>query len=252
MVAVLAPQPADLVVEIGAGAGALTAHLAGRAGRVLALEVDPALFAELAARAARWPGVEPRLVDARTFPYETLRAARPDPAGRVLVTGNLPYSAAKAILARLLAAHAALDRLVVMLQREVAERLVAAPGGRAYGALSVLWQLWADLQLVRLVPPGAFRPPPEVDSAVVAGTFRAEPRAPVPHPALFERVVRAGFGRRRKTLLNALRGGALPGGPDGPARALAAAGLDGRRRAETLTVAEFAALARSFAALEGA
>src|SRR5262249_23748875 len=141
---------ADVVCEIGAGPGALTRALAARAGRLLALEIDPALRDRpppgarggAGGRRGRGrPGGPPaRLADGRVYPYEGLPALRPTPEGRVLVVGNLPYSASKAILERLLAAHAALDRAVLMLQREVAERLAARPGGREYGALSVFWQ----------------------------------------------------------------------------------------------------------------
>jgi 16S rRNA (adenine1518-N6/adenine1519-N6)-dimethyltransferase len=237
---------ADLVCEIGAGPGALTPALAARAGRLVALEVDPALHARLAAAARRWPSaarVEVRLADARTFPYETLALLRPDPRGAVLVAGNLPYAASKPILERLLAARAALDRAVLMLQREVAERLAATPGGGAYGALSVLWGLWADVTLLEIVPPGAFRPPPAVESAVVAVAFRRAPRVPVADEAVLRRVVRAAFAQRRKTLANALRGGGL-GEAARVAGALVEAGIDGRRRAETLDLGEFARLAR--------
>src|SRR5262249_58034696 len=108
--------------------------------------------------------------------YEGLRALGPDPSGRVLVVGTLPYSASKAILERLLAAHATVDRAVLMLQREVAERLAAAPGGREYGALSVFWQRWATVSPLLVVPPGAFRPAPAVESAVVTATFVTSPR----------------------------------------------------------------------------
>lgn len=237
---------ADVVCEIGAGRGALTRSLAARAGRLLALELDPALEARLRAEAGQWPAagrVEVRLADARTFPYDTLPALRPDPRGRVLVAGNLPYAASKPILERLLAARAALDRAVLMLQREVAERLTARPGGRAYGALTVFWGLWAEVALLALVPPAAFRPPPAVESAVVTVDFRRTPRVPVADEATLRRVVRAAFARRRKTLANALRGGGL-GDPACVAAALERAGIDGRRRAETLDVGEFAALAR--------
>jgi 16S rRNA (adenine1518-N6/adenine1519-N6)-dimethyltransferase len=237
--------PADLVCEIGAGPGALTRALAARAGRLVALEVDPALRERLAAAATHWPEaarVEIRQADARAFPYETLGALRPDPAGRVLVAGNLPYSVSKAILDRLLDARATLDRLVLMLQREVAERLVAGPGGRDYGALSIVWQRWATLATLLVVPPAAFRPPPAVESAVVVATFGAAPRVAVADEAAFARVVRAAFAQRRKTLENALRGGAVGPGEVVHA-ALGAAGIDGRRRAETLSLEEFARLA---------
>jgi 16S rRNA (adenine1518-N6/adenine1519-N6)-dimethyltransferase len=229
----------------------LTGRLAARAGRVLALEIDPALHGRLVAQAHRWRNVEPRLADARSFPYEALRADCPPP-GRVLVAGNLPYSASKAILLRLWDARAALDAATLMLQREVAERLVAAPGGKAYGVLSVLWQAWADLALLFVVPPGAFRPPPAVDSAVVRAAFRASPRVPLGDPAAFVRLVKAAFAQRRKTLANSLRSGFPRLGAAGIEAALGAAGIEGRRRAETLTLEEFARLARSFVAPDAA
>jgi 16S rRNA (adenine1518-N6/adenine1519-N6)-dimethyltransferase len=243
---------ADLVCEIGAGPGVLTELLAGRAGRVVALELDPALHARLAARGDRWPTVDLRLADARTFPYETLRDLRPSPEGRVLVVGNLPYSASKPILLRLWEARAMLDAATVMLQREVAERLVAPPGGKAYGVLSVLWQAWAELALLLVVPPRAFRPPPAVESAVVRAVFRATPPVPIGDPAAFVRVVKAAFAQRRKTLANALRAGFRGLGAAGVEAGLAAAGIDGRRRGETLSLAEFARLAHFFAGPEAA
>jgi 16S rRNA (adenine1518-N6/adenine1519-N6)-dimethyltransferase len=242
--------PADLVCEIGPGPGALTRALAARAGRFVALEIDPALRARLAAAATHWgeaSRVEIREADARGFSYEALRALRPDPGGHVLVVGNLPYSVSKAILERLLDAHATLDRAVLMLQREVAERLAAAPGGREYGALSVFWRRWADVTQLLIVPPAAFRPPPAVESAVVTVTFRSVPRVAVADEHGFARVVRAAFGQRRKTLGNALRGGGL-GSAAQIAAALAAAGIDGGRRAETLSLEEFARLAGALAA----
>ncbi|MBI4012532.1 MAG: ribosomal RNA small subunit methyltransferase A [Candidatus Rokubacteria bacterium] len=241
----------DLVCEIGAGHGVLTGRLAARAGRVLALEIDPALHAGLAARAGRWPNVAVELADGRTYPYERLRAAHPV-RGRILVAGNLPYSASKPILLRLWDSRGGLDAATLMLQREVAERLVAAPGGKAYGALSVLWQVWADLALLFAVPPGAFRPPPAVESAVVRAAFRASPRVPIADPAAFARVVKAGFAQRRKTLANALRAGLAGLGAAGVEAALAGAGIDGRRRAETLSLPEFARLAQFFAGPEAA
>jgi 16S rRNA (adenine1518-N6/adenine1519-N6)-dimethyltransferase len=234
----------DCVCEIGAGDGALTRALAARSGRLIALEVDPPLHQRLAAASTHWPDarhVEIRLADACGFPYETLRALRPDPAGRVLVVGNLPYSASKAILERLLAVHAMLDRAVLMLQREVAERLAAVPGGREYGALSVFWQRWATVSRLLVVPPEAFRPPPAVESAVVTVTFEATPRVAVADEEGFTRVVRAAFGQRRKTLANALRGGGLWSAAR-LTSALTDAGIDGGRRAETLTLVEFARL----------
>lgn len=236
---------ADVVCEIGAGPGTLTWALAARVGRLVALEIDPALQARLAAAARTWPDrerVEIKLADARGFAYEELHALRPAPAGRVLVVGNLPYSVSKLILGRLFDARAALDAAVLMLQREVAERITAPPGGREYGALSVFWQRWADVTQLEVVPPVAFRPPPAVESAVIRVGFRTIPRVPVGDEAMFTRVVRAAFGQRRKTLGNALRGGGL-GGAERLAAALDRATIDGGRRAETLSLEEFARLA---------
>jgi 16S rRNA (adenine1518-N6/adenine1519-N6)-dimethyltransferase len=249
IVAAVGATADDLVCEIGAGEGVLTGRLRAAAGRVVALEIDPALRAGLA---RRWPDLDLRDADARRFSYGALAAERPAPGGRVLVVGNLPYSASKPILARLFEAHPALDAAVVMLQREVAERLTAAPGSRAYGVLSVLWQVWADLALVRIVPPGAFRPPPAVESGVVRATFRRVPRVPIADERTFARLVKAAFAQRRKTLANALRPAGPTLGAVPVAEALGAAGIDGRRRAETLTLEEFARLARFFAARGGA
>lgn len=245
IVEALGPTARDLVCEIGAGPGVLTRALAPRAGRLVALEIDPALQAALASAVRAWPTVarvEVRLADARTFPYAELAALRPDPGGRVLVAGNLPYSVSKPILEALLDARAALDEAVLMLQREVAARLTAPPGGGAYGALTLYWRLWADVELVEIVPPSAFRPPPAVESAVIHVTFRRTPRVGGLDERAFTRVVRAAFAQRRKTLANALRGGGLGTAPR-VTGALVAAGIDPGRRAETLRLDEFARLA---------
>jgi 16S rRNA (adenine1518-N6/adenine1519-N6)-dimethyltransferase len=131
--------------------------------------------------------------------------------------------------------------MALMLQREVAERLAASPGGKVYGALSVLTQAVCDVALALRVPPGAFRPPPQVESAVVCLTPRATPRVPPALHARFEKVVKAAFSSRRKTLANALAGGL--GVPLGAARETATAcGVDPGRRAETLTIDEFVEL----------
>ena len=231
----LAPTDRDLVVEIGPGEGALTGELARRSGRLIALEVDRALLDRLR---RRWPEVEVLQADARTWDYGTL--VRP-PGGRVLVVGNLPYSVSKPIVTALHAARGSIDVMALMLQREVAERLAAPPGGKVYGALSVLTQAGCEVELALRVPPGAFRPPPQVDSAVVRLTPRVESRVPAAMEGRFREVVRAAFGRRRKTLPNALSEGLRV--PLTHAReATARAGVDPARRAETLTIEEFVAL----------
>jgi 16S rRNA (adenine1518-N6/adenine1519-N6)-dimethyltransferase len=243
----VAPTARDLVVEIGPGRGALTESLAARAGRLLALEIDGGLAAALQARFADAPSVEILQADARRFDYAGLRARRPDPEGRVLVAGNLPYSVGKPILAALVESGAAIDEMTLMLQKEVADRVAAPPGSKTYGALSVLTQAAAAVRLAFPVPPGAFSPPPQVDSAVLHLRPHREPPVPLPDPRRFAAVVRAAFGQRRKSLANALAAGLAV--PAETARdRCQAAGIDPGRRAETLSLAEFAHLALAFRA----
>lgn len=226
------PTPADLVLEIGPGEGALTAHLAARAGAFIGLEVDAGLARRLAGR------FDVRHADARTWDYGALSA----PGGRVLVVGNLPYSTSKPILMRLCDAHATIAEMALMLQREVAERVAAPPGSRTYGGLSVLVQLHWEVRPALQVPPGAFRPPPLVESAVLHLRSRGAMAVPVGDEARFRRVVLAAFGQRRKAIANALAAGLHV--PASTARErLRLAGIDATRRAETLSVEEFARLA---------
>jgi 16S rRNA (adenine1518-N6/adenine1519-N6)-dimethyltransferase len=237
IVDLLAPTTHDLVVEIGPGAGALTGELARRAGRVVALEIDRGLAARLR---ARFPSIEVVEGDARAWDYGAI--ARPR-AGRALVVGNLPYSVGKPILAALIAARTAIDEMALMLQLEVAERVSAPPGGKTYGSLSVLSQLYCDAHVALRVAPGAFRPPPAVESAVLHLRVLQAPRVPLADERRFHAVVRSAFAQRRKTLANAVAAGL--GLPLAVVRANATtAGVDPGRRAETLTILEFAELAR--------
>ena len=247
IVALVRPTAQDLVMEIGPGEGALTGLLGAAAGRLVALEVDPTLAARLRERFQGAAHVEILEADAIHHDYAGLPGLRPDPAGRVLVVGNLPYSVGTAILTALLTAGPSIARvapmeMALMLQREVAERVAAAPGSRTYGSLSVLSQLAAEVRVAFSVPPGAFRPPPQVDSAVIH--LRALPAPPVAvgDAGRFRTGVRAAFSQRRKTLANALASGLrLPVGR--LKDVLAATGIDPARRAETLSLAEFARLA---------
>ncbi|MGE0392624.1 MAG: 16S rRNA (adenine(1518)-N(6)/adenine(1519)-N(6))-dimethyltransferase RsmA [Vicinamibacterales bacterium] len=239
LVTVVAPDPGDTVVEIGPGGGALTLALAPRVGRLVAIEVDRDLADEL----------EPRLpanasilrADVLTLDLAALCSAYgPRP---VRVVGNLPYNISSPILFGLLAAHGDgkhISDATVMLQREVAERLAARPGGGDYGVLAVQAGLTADVRLAFELPPGAFRPPPKVHSAVVRMDFH-EPRPPVADPARFTSVVRALFTQRRKTILNALKHAAALDGPEARA-ALDAAGIDPAARPEQVDVATFVRL----------
>jgi 16S rRNA (adenine1518-N6/adenine1519-N6)-dimethyltransferase len=231
------PGADDLVVEIGPGEGALTGELARRAGRVVALEVDPALVERLRARV---PRVEVVQADARRWDYGRLAAP---PGGRVLVVGNLPYSVGKPILMALVEARVAIAEMALMLQREVAERVAAPPGSKVYGSLSVLTQIYCDARVVLRVPPGAFRPPPKVESSVLHLRVLRRPRVELADAQRFQAVVRAAFGQRRKMLANALAAG-LGVSLEVVRRAATTAGVEPGRRAETLTILEFAELAR--------
>jgi 16S rRNA (adenine1518-N6/adenine1519-N6)-dimethyltransferase len=230
--------PDDWVVEIGAGLGTLTARLADAvpAGRVVAVERERDMVAVLENELGARANVEIRAENALTFDYAAVagRAGK-----RVAVAGNLPYQIASPLLFAILAARFHVERAIVMLQKEMADRLLAAPGTESYGALGVMIALHADVTPVVRARAGAFYPAPKVDSAVVALRPLAGPRFDVDEER-YGRVVHAAFGQRRKTLRNALRAATADAGA-----ALARAGIDGGRRGETLTLAEFAALANA-------
>ncbi len=230
----------EVVVELGAGLGHLTARLLARGARVVAVERDRDMARVL--RGELGEAVRLLEADAARLDYRAL-AVEAGEGGPVAVVGNLPYHLSSPILFSLLDQADAVSRAVLLLQREVAERLSAAPGTKAWGLLSVLLQQRAEVTVERRVPPGAFLPPPKVESAVVRVAFGPS-RAEVVDPARFRRLVKAGFAQRRKTLGNALRASRL-GPPASRAAALRAAGIDAARRGETLAVAEWAALERA-------
>lgn len=239
----LEPSPADTFLEIGPGRGALTRPLAARVKRIVAVEIDR----DLAARGSQDPQLQAnvRIVEGDFLDVDLEELLRGEELP-VRVVGNLPYNVSSPILFKLLAAHDAGRRFrdaTLMLQREVADRLVATPGTRAYGALAIQVALHADATRLLALPPGAFRPPPKVTSAVVRLRFRP-PAADVGDPPVFERVVRGIFLQRRKTMGNALKPVADSFGRSAP-QLLEAAAIDPRRRPETLTLEEMARLARA-------
>ena len=242
LVEAIAPGPDDVFLEVGPGRGALTLALAPRAARIVAVEVDRDLAAALRRAApANVTIVEGDFLE-RDF-VGLLDAGAPARA-----VGNLPYNLSTAILFRLIDLAGEGRRLrdaTLMLQREVADRLGAEPGGRTWGVLSACQQLRADVEKRFVLPPGAFRPAPKVHSAVV--TLRYRPVSPpVADAALFDTLVRAIFTQRRKVLDNALAPFAAARGIP-PQAALAEAGISGRRRPETLSLQELAALTGVFA-----
>ena len=243
VIAAIAPRADETFIEIGPGTGALTRPLAARARAVTAFEIDRDLVAQLQATAP--PNVtvvegDFLTSDTSDFSFQTSNFLR--------VAGNLPYNVASPILFKLVALHAsglALADATVMLQREVANRLVAGPGSREYGVLSVLIGHSASVEAILKLPAGAFRPPPKVLSALVRLRFHA-PDPPAKAGAAFAGLVQAVFTRRRKTLANALLA-FPPAVAATPARMLRDAGIDGARRPETLSIPEFVRLADTLA-----
>ena len=241
--------PDDSVVEIGPGRGAITRPLAERCQRLLAIEVDRDLAADLDAnKLANVTVVTGDVLSVDLVPILTeWLDAPPGPSNQCRVVGNLPYNISSPILFRLieLAGNTGGVRdALLMLQKEVADRLIAKVGTGDYGVLTVLTTMHADVTRVLSLPPGAFRPPPKVHSAVVRLTFRP-PQARIDDPDAFVRMVRTTFTQRRKTVGNALKAFASEAGKDAAA-VLRDVGIDPRRRPETLELAEFAALANAF------
>jgi 16S rRNA (adenine1518-N6/adenine1519-N6)-dimethyltransferase len=227
----IAPSPDDVMVEIGPGHGALTEKLLGKSRTLDVIEIDRDLAAELNARWGSEPGFTLHGADALKFDFSALAAAR---GGRLRVIGNLPYNISTPLLFHLAAAHEAVHDLHVMLQKEVIDRIAAAPDSDAYGRLTVMLAPWFEAKHLFDVGPGAFTPAPRVWSAVARLTVRREPAFELP-PA-FARVVAAAFSQRRKTLRNCLR--SLLDADD-----IVKAGIDPGLRPEVLAPADFARLA---------
>jgi 16S rRNA (adenine1518-N6/adenine1519-N6)-dimethyltransferase len=227
---IVQPGRDESFLEIGAGRGALTLPLAARARSVVALELDASLVERLRPRLPA--NAELRHADALTA---SLAEWLPD-GGRVV--GNLPYAISSPLLRRCLDLRERARDLHLMLQEEVAERVASPPGRKSYGVLSVLFGLWADVEIVMRLPASAFDPPPRIRSAVIRARFLPAPRAAVPDAAALERLVRRAFGHRRKTLENNLQD-SYPHLKEN----LRLLNIGGSRRAETLSVGEFARLA---------
>jgi 16S rRNA (adenine1518-N6/adenine1519-N6)-dimethyltransferase len=234
------PQPGDRLVEIGPGQGAITFPLLQRHGSLTAIEFDRDLIAPLTAAAREFGVLTIVSGDVLDVDFTALAGGSAERPEKIRLVGNLPYNLSSPILFHALDHAAAIQDMHFMLQKEVVDRMAAGPGSKVYGRLSVMLQAYCAVTPLFKVPPGAFRPPPKVDSAVV----RLVPRAPgsidVADRSQFARVVRAAFGQRRKTLRNALNGVA-------DSAAIEAAGLDPGARAEQIEVGGFIRLANSLA-----
>jgi len=232
-------QGSDRVLEIGPGLGAMTDRMLELVEEVNVIELDR----DLAERMRLRPNGNLRVHegDALALDWEALLPAPP-----YKLVANLPYNISSQILFRILDHRRLLGRLVLMFQKEVGDRLVAAAGTKDYGILSVFCQLWYDIRRVTLVPPGAFHPPPKVTSAVLRFDPLPAARVAVADEVFFRRVVKGAFAQRRKTLRNSLVGSGFDAGC--VESALAASGIDAGRRGETLSLKEFAALAAALQA----
>jgi len=238
IVAAAGVRPGDAVLEIGPGIGTLTQGLLEAGAKVVAVELDQRLVRVLRETLAGYEDVRVVHGDILKINIPQQMAIAP-----YKVVANLPYYITTPILLLLLEQRLPVSVLVAMVQKEVAQRMVAAPGGKDYGALSVAVQYFTVPEIVLTVPPRSFIPAPAVESAVIRCTVRERPPVEVADEAAFFRVVKAAFAQRRKTLANALKAAGIDA-----AAVLAAAGVDGGRRGETLALAEFAAVTNAYQA----
>ncbi len=244
IVAALGDLEGRTVIEIGPGQGAITGRLATRAKQVIAVELDHELAIRLR---VQFPPEKVTVVeqDVLEFDFAAAQAECASTGERLSVVGNLPYYITSPILLKLAASHAALDLAVLMVQREVADRVTAQPGSRDYGVLSVTAQIFGPVEPLFTLPPSAFSPPPEVHSTVFRWRLapRFEELGVQAEP--FLRFVRLAFAQKRKTLANNLRAAGFA--PADVAHALEQVGIPPQARAETLSVDQFAALSKIFA-----
>jgi len=236
----MAPRPGQHLVEIGPGQGVLTRRLIARAGRLDAIEIDRDLAAALQAEAGVGENLTLHAADALRFDFASLAAERGAP---LRVVGNLPYNISTPLLFHLLGQRAHVVDMHFMLQREVVERMAAAADTPARGRLSVMIQAGCRVEPLFRLGPGAFRPPPKVDSSVVRLIPRTEPGVPAAHATAFAELVRLAFGGRRKTLRRSLAARL-------DAATISACGVDPGLRPACLTVEDFARLAAAASAQE--
>ncbi|VBB06578.1 ribosomal rna adenine dimethylases signature [Lucifera butyrica] len=229
----------DTILEIGPGIGTLTQGLAEAGSQVVAVELDKRLPDVLAKTLAGYDNV--RIIQGDVLRIDISREIT---VPKYKVVANLPYYITTPIIMKLLEERLPIEVLVTMVQKEVAERMIASPGGKDYGALSVAVQYYTLPEIMFFVPPSSFIPQPAVESAVIRCTVRQQPLVDVQDETRFFRVVKAAFAQRRKTLHNALKAAGL----DAPQvnGILNTAGIDGMRRGETLSLAEFAAVANAW------
>jgi len=231
----------DVVLEVGPGLGEMTLALAHWVKRVIAVEIDPKLVEILNKKVKEYPNVEVAKGDILKVDFKHFFKKEGHP---IKVVANLPYQISTPLLFRFIESKEAFSTFTLMLQKEVAERLVAHRGGKEYGPLSIFVQMFLDLSISFLIKPSAFFPPPKVGSAVVHMVWKEKPMIEKEDEEWFKRVVKACFGYRRKTLLNALKHSELPLTESILSR-MERIGIDPRRRPETLAIQEYVRLAEA-------
>lgn len=231
----------DLVIEIGPGIGVLTAAAAEKAGKVIAIEIDTNLVTILGDTLAEFDNV--KVINENVLKLNLAKIIEEEAGDykAVKVIGNLPYYITTAIIMKLLEEKLPVESITIMMQKEVADRIKSEPGSRIYGAISVAVQYYCRVNIVEDVPKEYFMPMPKVDSAVLRLDVRKEAPVNLLDEKMFFRCIKAGFSQRRKTLLNSLTGTGF--GKGVISKCLVNAGIDGKRRAETLSLSDFAAVA---------
>lgn len=231
----------DLVIEIGPGIGVLTAAAAEKAGKVIATEIDTNLVTILGDTLAEFDNV--KVINENVLKLNLAKIIEEEAGDykAVKVIGNLPYYITTAIIMKLLEEKLPVESITIMMQKEVADRIKSEPGSRIYGSISVAVQYYCSVNVVENVPKEYFMPMPKVDSAVLRLDVRKEAPVNLLNEKMFFRCIKAGFSQRRKTLLNSLTGTGF--GKGVISKCLVNAGIDGKRRAETLSLSDFAAVA---------
>ena len=238
IVEVVNPGKEDLVIEIGPGRGALTFPLAEKAGKVVAVEVDPRFPPVLEEKGL--PNLKIIEADVLHIDFRELAAAEKGTLLRTTIAGNIPYSISGPLFYKIIAEREAFARAVFLVQKEMAVRLAAVPGTKDYSPISILVQIYFMVRSIFAVHPGSFSPPPRVESVVISLDVRPEPLVPVVDERRFTRFLRASFHQRRKTLWNNLGAAGWPGSVI--EQALGEAGLSSKIRAEQVTIAQFSSL----------
>jgi len=230
----------DVVLEVGPGLGEMTIALARQAKKVIAIEIDPKLVAILNEKVKNYSNVEVVKSDILKVDFKSFLKKEGHP---IKVVANLPYQVSTPLLFRFIESKETFSTFTLMLQKEVAERMVAHPGGKEYGPLSIFIQMFSDVSIRFFIKPSAFFPPPKVESAVVQMVWKEKPIIELQNEEWFKKVVRGCFSYRRKTLVNALKHSGLTL-PESIELKMEVIGIDTRRRPETLTLQEFASLAK--------